>query len=162
MKNYVFAVSRGKHAADRQGPLSLKRLWVVLFFCAGSLLSAQELSDITLYFTPAIGGSPKEREFFDANLPREIRSRHYKVVESPDEADFLVSVAIAENEDSGYTSYIILGLTMAADGSPLIEISYNYVDVEEMYTWNIGAILAPENLYTSLPSEINIKRQEQL
>ncbi|MDR1597040.1 MAG: PorT family protein [Treponema sp.] len=122
---------------------TLKTLLAVLFFCAGSLLSAQEFSDILLYFLPTTGGLPKEREFFDANIPLEIRNAYYKVVDSPDEADFLVSVAIAKNEDSSYTSYLTLGLTTAVDQSPLIEISYDYDNVEEMYSWNLGTLLAP-------------------
>jgi hypothetical protein len=97
-----------------------------------------------LYFAPTTGGSPEDREFFDANIPLEIRNASYMVVESPEEADFLVSLAIQENGgSSGAPSFLTLGLATIADSSPLIEISYNYADVGEMYSWNLGSLLAP-------------------
>jgi hypothetical protein len=120
----------------------MRRLWVVFFFCAG-ILSAQELADVTLYFAPATGGTPEDRAFFDITIPKEIRSPHYIVVDSPEAADFLVSLVITDNEDEG-NSMLTLGLTAAAASETLLlELSWHYVDVEEMYRWDIGSILAP-------------------
>jgi hypothetical protein len=123
----------------------MKRLWTLLLLCAGPLLAAQELSDVTLYFAPAVGGSPEEREFFDITIPREIRSPHYLVIEDPEEADFLVYVTISESGYPETPSSLTMGLTanMEAGDFPLLELSWNYANVEEMYTWDIGGILAP-------------------
>jgi hypothetical protein len=112
------------------------------FLCAGSLLSAEELFDITLHFTPATGGSPEERAFFDAHLPGEIKGEHYGVVDSGDEADFLVSTVITGHEDR--PSCVTLGLITAANNSLLMELFWDFVEPREMYSWNVGAILAPE------------------
>jgi hypothetical protein len=128
----------------------MKRLRVGLFFCAalflgaGSLLSAQEGSDVKLYFAPTTGGSRVDREFFDANIPREISGPHQIVVDSRGEADFLVSLSIVRNEDPAHSSTLILGLSVASavSDSPLLELFWNYLEVAEMYTWGIGAMLS--------------------
>jgi hypothetical protein len=128
----------------------MKRLWAGFFVCAalflraGSPLSAQEGSDVKLYFAPASGGSRLDREFFDANIPREISGPHQIVVNSREEADFLVSLSIVRNEDPAHSSTLILGLSAAsaARDSPLLELFWNYRVVEEMYTWGIGAMLS--------------------
>jgi hypothetical protein len=137
----------------------LKCLWLALFLCAGSLLSARELSDITLYFFPAIGGSPEEREFFDANLPLEIRDVHYKVVDSEDEADFLVSSTISRLGEADSSSRFTLGLMTFADNSPLLELSWDYANMEDLYRWNIGSILMPAPSEEP-PSEESAGRRE--
>jgi hypothetical protein len=116
---------------------------VALFLCAGSLLSAQELFDIALHFLPASGGSPEEREFFDRNMPREIRGAHYIVVDHPDRADLLISVRIAQHENAERPSSITLGLITAVNNALMLELFWDYLDREEMYAWDIGGILAP-------------------
>jgi hypothetical protein len=124
----------------------MKRLGTVLFLCvlcAEPLLAAEKLTDIALYFEPTSGGSPEERAFFDACLPEEIKNAYYKVVESQDEADFLVSSAINANEGPDPSSRFTLGLMTAADSSFVLELSWDYVDMEELYFWDIGSILAP-------------------
>jgi hypothetical protein len=140
----------------------LKRMAAALLLCAGPLLPAQELSDIALYFAPARGGSTEEREFFDLNLPREITGAHYRVVESPAEADFLVTVAITEDVGPNHADCFVLDLIIAANNCLLLEICWDYVDPAEMRSWRIGSILAPENSHAALPSTIFIKGGDQL
>jgi hypothetical protein len=141
----------------------LKRWWAVLFLCAGSLLPAQDLSNITLYFAPASGGLPEEREFFNANMPGEIRGAHYRVVDSRDEADFLVSVSIAEKDEGDGSSSVTLGLITAPNNSLLLEFFWDYRDAKELYTWNIGTFLAPEApSVADLTRETGIQRREAL
>jgi hypothetical protein len=125
--------------------IAMKGLWVVCFFCVGFLLSAQEIVDVTLYFAPAVGGSPEDREFFDVTIPREIRSPHYLVIENPEEANFLVYITIGESGVPEFPSSLTMSLTASAAAAefPLLELSWNYAAVEEMYTWQIGSILAP-------------------
>jgi hypothetical protein len=115
---------------------------VVLCLRAGFPAAAAELADVTLYFAPAAGGTAEDREFFDANLPGEIRGPYYRVVENGEEADFLVSMSIGEREGPG--GRFTLGLMTAGDSSPLLELSWDYARVEEMYGWGVGNILAPQ------------------
>jgi hypothetical protein len=121
----------------------LKCVWLAIFLCAASLLPARELSDIMLYFFPATGGSPEEREFFDANLPNEIKDVHYKIVDNEDDADFRVFSTIIESGSPEGFSRFTLGLATIADSSPLLELSWDYANMEELYRWDIGSILAP-------------------
>jgi hypothetical protein len=111
----------------------------------GSLLSAREIIDVTLYFAPAVGGSLEDREFFDITIPREIRSPHYLVIENQKEANFLVHITIGESGVPESPSSLTMSLMAAAATAefPLLELSWNYAAVEEMYTWQIGSILAP-------------------
>jgi hypothetical protein len=123
--------------------MNAKRLWLIVFLCVGSLLAAQELSVITLYFAPATGGSPEDREFFDHNLPGEIRGSYYRVVDSEEEADFVVASIINEHGGADSSTRFTMGLLTAADSAPLLELSWDYRDPHEMYLWDIGGILAP-------------------
>ena len=66
------------------------------------------------------------------------------MVESGDEADFVVSIVINEHGDPARPFGVTLGLITAANNSLLMELFWDYVDVQEMYGWNVGAILAPE------------------
>jgi hypothetical protein len=111
----------------------------------GFLLSAREITDVTLYFFPAVGGSPEDREFFDITIPREIRSPHYLVIENQEAADFLVYVTIGESDEPEFPFSLTMSLTASAHTAdfPLLELSWNYASVEEMYTWHIGSILTP-------------------
>jgi hypothetical protein len=128
----------------------MKRLWVALFVCAalflraGSPLSAQETADVRLYVAPVTGGMRQDREFFDANIPREISGPHRIVVDRREEADFLVTLSIVRNEDPAHSSTLIMGLTAAsaASDSPLLELFWNYLELGEMYGWGIGAMLS--------------------
>jgi hypothetical protein len=134
----------------KQAGMCMKRFRVVLFVCAalflsaGSFLSAQDRSEVGLYFAPTTGGSQQDREFFDAHIPQEISGPGQRVVDSPGVADFLVSLSIVRNEDPADSSTLTLSLSAAsaASESPLLELLWNYLEVEEMYTWNIGAMLS--------------------
>jgi hypothetical protein len=101
---------------------------------------------VTLYFSPTEGGSPEAREFFDVNLPLEIKDPYYQVVDDREDADFLVSMSILENENAGYSSFT-LGLVSRANIAPMLdgkfEMTWDYYDLEEMYAWDVGGILAP-------------------
>ena len=120
----------------------MKRVCAALFLCAAPLLCGRELSDVTLYFAPVVGGSAEEREFFDASLPLEIKNPYYRVVENEEEADFLVSVRVDDSEEGADFSHLTLGLMTAAVETPVLELTWRYADKEEMYGWDIGSILA--------------------
>ena len=87
---------------------------------------------------------PEEREFFEANLPREIKGAQYRVVGSPEEADLVVSVALTAHENPGNAALCTVGLIAAPNNSLLLELFWNYVDAREMRSWGVGSILAPE------------------
>ncbi|MDR0708451.1 MAG: PorT family protein [Spirochaetaceae bacterium] len=122
----------------------MKYLWIAVFFCVFTPLFAQERSDIKLYIAPATGGSPEAREFFDVNISEEIRGAHYTIADSPDGADYLVSMTITEDADSdvpGEARFLFtLVVTKASDTSSLVELSWEYANVEEMYQWNLYLI----------------------
>lgn len=118
----------------------MKRVWVAVFFCVFASLSAQDRSSIKLYVAPASGGSPAEREFFDVNIPMEIKGAHYTITESLEEASYLVGMTISENPDSNTSSLFTLSVTKVSSAVPLVELSWVYTEVEEMYEWNLYLI----------------------
>jgi hypothetical protein len=115
----------------------MKYLWVAVFFCIFAFLSAQERSDIKLYIAPTTGGSPDAREFFDVNIPAEIKGANYTITNEPEEADYLVSLTITEEEDSDIPFLFTLSVTKDQGSLSLVELSWAYTDVEEMYQWNL-------------------------
>jgi hypothetical protein len=108
-----------------------------------TLPPTEDNTPFKLYFVPTVGGEPIEREFFDTAVPREIRGPYYVVVNNPEEADFLVSMIINETGDDDNTAMFTLSLTTFADETPLLDLSWIYADMEEMYTWDIGSIFSP-------------------
>jgi hypothetical protein len=123
----------------------MKRLWAVLFFCAGALLAAQERSKPALYVVPATGGSPEEQAFFNSNIAREIENAGYRVTDSREEADFLASITIVKKDGPDPFSTLVLDLRAVSGGdSPALELFWNYREMEELYTWNIEAILSSQ------------------
>jgi hypothetical protein len=141
----------------------MKRLWVVLFFCVGALLAAQERSEPALYVVPATGGSPEEQAFFGSNIAREIESAGYRVTDSREAADFLVSITIVKNDDPAHSSTLLLDLRAASGGdSPTLELSWSYREMEELHTWNIRAILSSQISGDSEALDIRWQRTHRL
>ena len=119
----------------------MRRLWIVVFLFTCDVLFAQERSDTSLYLFPAAGGTQTEREFFDKNIHDEIKGANYKIVYTPEEADYTVTLKISEYEDPETPGVAANQLTLfvarTSDNSPVVEFSWSYHALEEMYQWNL-------------------------
>lgn len=119
-----------------RGCFRIKYLLAAIFFCAFTFLSAQERSDIRLYVARTEGGSPEAREFFDTNIPAEIYGANYTVSDSLEGADYVVLMHITE-EDSDPPFLFSLVISRPGETGTLVEFSWGYTEVEEMYEWNL-------------------------
>jgi hypothetical protein len=118
----------------------MKRLWAVLFFCACALLSAQDRSSINLYIAPVTGGSREAREFFDDNIHAEIFAANYSIVYTPEEADYILEMTLTEVEDpetSDVSNRITVVVMDNVTETTIVEFSWDYHELEEMYQWNL-------------------------
>jgi hypothetical protein len=52
-------------------------------------------------------------------------------------------MSINETGDEDNTAMFTLSLTTFADETPLLDLSWIYAEMEEMYTWDIGSIFSP-------------------
>ena len=116
-------------------------LWIMVFLFTVGVLCAQDRSDIALYVYPATGGSEEARAFFDENIPTEIKGAHYGVVDTLEESNFNITMNLSEYEDEETPGVVInhftLGVIRTADGSVVVELSWDYHELEEMYQWNL-------------------------
>ena len=86
----------------------------------------------------------RKREFFDKNIHEEIKGANYGVVYTPEESNYNVNMDISEYEDEEtpgvVTNCLTLIVTRTADNFRVIEFSWDYHDLEEMYQWNLYII----------------------
>jgi hypothetical protein len=143
----------------------MRRLWIVVFLFTCDVLFAQERSDTSLYLFPAAGGTQTEREFFDKNIHDEIQGANYKIVYTPEEADYTVTLKISEYEDPETPGVAANQLTLfvarTSDDSPVVEFSWSYRELEEMYQWNLYIVYnALANVSLKKPEEPEARRRD--
>jgi hypothetical protein len=119
----------------------MRRFWFVPFFFAFALLPAQERSDTAIYISPAAGGTPEAHRFFDENIAMEVKNANYRLVYTPQDSDYIITLAIAGEEDydnPGETVNVFtIGVVRSKTGARVVEYSWEYRDLEEMYNWNL-------------------------
>jgi hypothetical protein len=131
---------RSEPLNPKEGAL-VKHLWIIVFLFTFDVLCAQERSDTALYIFPATGGTQEEREFFDKHIQGEIAGANYGIVYTPQEANYTVNLNIGEYEDEETPDVVAKQLTLVvvrtADDHPVVEFSWSYHELEEMYQWNL-------------------------
>jgi hypothetical protein len=117
-------------------------IWFVSFMIIIRIpLSAQERSDTGIYIAPTTGGTLSERQFFDDNIPMEIHGANYGVVYTPQESDYIITMRISEDEDydnpGGILKVFTISVIRTATNVAVVEYSWDYREIEEMYNWNL-------------------------
>jgi hypothetical protein len=120
-------------------------------------LPAQERSNTGLYITPTTGGTLEERQFFDDNIPMEVLNANYRVVYTPQEADYIINMTISEDEDydnpGGILKVFTISVIRTITNTAVVEYSWGYREIEEMYNWNLFLVYnALANITLTNPS----------
>jgi hypothetical protein len=112
----------------------------MVFFFTVCFLAAQERGDTGLYISPTTGGTPEAKKFFDDNIAMEIAAANYKIVYTPKEASYFINLKVSDEEDpdTGETyHYFTITVVRASDNFQVIEFSWEYLELDEMYQWNL-------------------------
>jgi hypothetical protein len=119
----------------------MRKLVVCLLVLVSPVLHAQTRNDTTVYVAPTVGGNTTEQIFFNDNMKSEVRGANYLVVDSKQEADYTVNLSITREEDyddpTVMVSVLNLSLIRNEDSYEVVQFSWEYYEVEEMYNWNL-------------------------
>jgi hypothetical protein len=130
-----------------------KYLLFVVFFLPALALFAQSRNDVTVYIPPVLGGLPEQQMFFAENFKMELMGANYTVVEDQMDADYILALTISQEaetyeDESGAlveeTGEVINVLTVSLqnsdDGREILQFSWAFNTLEEMYEWNLHLI----------------------
>jgi hypothetical protein len=121
-----------------------KFIGITAFFFASIALFGQSRDDVTVFVAPTTGGKPEDRAFFDENIKMEVMGANYIIVNSRGESDYVISLSITEEEDWDDPLVMVNVLNILlidnADGHEVVQFSWDYKEIEEMYEWNLHLI----------------------
>ncbi|MDR3192706.1 MAG: hypothetical protein LBT87_06535 [Treponema sp.] len=125
----------------------------MVFFLPALTLFSQSRNDITVYIPPVLGGLPEQQIFFAENFKMELIGANYAVVDDQVDADYVLALTITQEaefyeDESGAppeeTGEIVNVLTISLqnndDGRELLQFSWAFDSLEEMYEWNLHLI----------------------
>jgi hypothetical protein len=133
----------------------------ILLLFSAVVLFAQSRDDIAVYVSPVNGGNAEEQMFFTENFKMELVGANYLVVENQDESDYTLALSVSRDkyEEGGVVqtdNILTVSLLASADGREMLQFSWAYMDLEEMYEWNLHLIYqamanVPLTKITSVP-----------
>jgi hypothetical protein len=130
-----------------------KHLLVMAFLFSALALFAQSRNDVTVFIPPVLGGLPEQQIFFAENFKMELMGANYTVVDDQMESDYTLALTITQEaetyeDESGAvveeTGEIVNVLTVSLqdsnDGREVVQFSWAFDSLEEMYEWNLHLI----------------------
>jgi hypothetical protein len=138
-----------------------KYLVAVVLLLPAFVLFAQSRDDVKVYVPPVSGGNAEEQMFFIENFKQELSGANYVVVENQNDSDYTLALSVTRDkyEEGGVVqtdNVLTVSLLASSDGRELLQFSWGYVDLEEMYEWNLHLIYqamanVPLTKITSVP-----------
>jgi hypothetical protein len=101
--------------------------------------NASRIANVKVWVAPARGGTEKAREYFDFNMPEEVRGSGYQLAESMAGSDFYILFTLEHDEEYG-DEMITAELYTTNTGELIISNSMGYTAVEDMNDWNLTMI----------------------
>jgi hypothetical protein len=125
--------------------------YIVAVAClfSAAMLFSQSRDDVRVYVSPVTGGLPEQQEFFAENFRMELTGANYAVVENQGDSDYTMNLSITqdveesyEDEDGNMTAervvnVLSVSLLSTEDGREIIQLSWGFETLEEMYDWNL-------------------------
>jgi hypothetical protein len=124
----------------------------VILLLSAVTLFAQSRDDVAVYIAPVSGGVPEQQMFFAENFKMELVGANYAVVDSQAGSDYTMNLSITQEVEDSYedesgvmqAGQIINVLTVALldslDGREILQFSWAFETLEEMYEWNLHLI----------------------
>jgi hypothetical protein len=148
-----------------------KYLLVFVFLFPLFALFAQSRDDISVYIPPVLGGLPEQQMFFAENFKMELIGANYTVVDDQMDSDYVLALTITQEvetyedetgavyeEPGEIVNVLTISLQDSNDGREVLQFSWAFDTLEEMYEWNLHLIYqAMANVpLTKLTGEVDI------
>jgi hypothetical protein len=124
-----------------------KYLMVIALFLPVFVLFAQSRDDIVVYLSPVTGGTPEQQAFFTDNFKMELMGANYAVVDEQRRADYAMNLSVTQEIEEGYDDVVeeiinVLNVSLLdnKDGREILQFSWAFNSLEEMYEWNLHLI----------------------
>jgi hypothetical protein len=124
-----------------------KYLVVMALLLPAFVLFAQSRDDVVVYLSPTTGGTPEQQSFFNENFRMELIGANYTLVDDQRQADYTMNLNVTQEIEDGYgdvAEEIINVLNIALldnkDGHEILQFSWAFGELEEMYEWNLHLI----------------------
>jgi hypothetical protein len=131
----------------------MKRYFFVLaLLCSVLPAFAQSRDDVKVYIPPVSGGVPEQQMFFAENFKMELIGANYAVVDNQTDSDYSMNLAITQDVEDGYIdengaavadqiiNVLTISLQDSSDGREILQFSWAFETLEEMYEWNLHLI----------------------
>jgi hypothetical protein len=130
-----------------------RHLLIIAFLFPVFALFSQARNDITVFIPPVLGGLPEQQRFFVENFKMELMGANYTTVDDQLDSDYTLALTITQEaetyeDESGAvveeTGEIVNVLTVSLqdsnDGREVLQFSWAFDTLEEMYEWNLHLI----------------------
>jgi hypothetical protein len=130
-----------------------KYLLILVFLFPPLALFAQSRDDIRVFIPPVLGGLPEQQLFFAENFKMELIGANYTVVDGQTESDYTLALTISQEVDSyedetgalieipgEIVNVLTVSLQASKDGREVLQFSWAFDTLEEMYEWNLHLI----------------------
>jgi hypothetical protein len=128
-----------------------KYFLALVFLFSAAAFFAQSRDDVKVYIPPVTGGVPEQQMFFSENFKMELIGANYAVVDNQADSDYSMALSITQEVEDSYEdetgavlSQIVNILTIALqdskDGREILQFSWAFETLEEMYEWNLHLI----------------------
>jgi hypothetical protein len=124
-----------------------KYLIVMALFLPTFVLFAQSRDDVTIYLSPVTGGTPEQQSFFNDNFRMELVGANYTVVDDQRQGDYSMNLSVTQEIEDGYgdvaeeiINVLNISLLDNKDGREILQFSWAFDSLEEMYEWNLHLI----------------------
>jgi hypothetical protein len=131
----------------------MKRYILIAVFLFSALaLSAQSRDDVKVFLSPVSGGIPEQQMFFAENFKMELLGANYAVVDSQTDSDYTMNLIITQELEDSYeddtggmvvqeiVNVLTVSLMDSKDGREVLQFSWAFENLEEMYEWNLHLI----------------------
>ncbi|MDR3247277.1 MAG: hypothetical protein LBT39_00700 [Treponema sp.] len=122
-------------------------LLFVILLLPVSVLFAQSRDDVTIYLSPATGGTPEQQAFFNENFRMELIGANYTLVDDQRQADYSMNLNVTQEVEEGYDdvaeeiiNVLNISLIDNKDGHEILQFSWAFSTLEDMYEWNLHLI----------------------
>jgi hypothetical protein len=124
----------------------------VIWLLSAVVLFAQSRDDVTVYIAPVTGGIPEQQMFFAENFKMELVGANYAVVDNQADSDYTMNLSITQEVEDSYEdefgvmqaeqiiNVLTISLQDSVDGREILQFSWAFETLEEMYEWNLHLI----------------------
>ncbi|MDR0316498.1 MAG: hypothetical protein LBH97_06320 [Treponema sp.] len=128
----------------------MKKIFIVLFFCAAVFSHAQQSREDMLIFIPTpTGGTTEEQNFFHAQFEMETTAAGYTVTDTRKDADYLIELAVNDNviyyddgttgppEENDPKKILELRLVRSEGDVEIVSFEWPFTEKEEMLDYDL-------------------------